>query len=234
MTRKDEIRFQEDQEDMEETGEEINSNDIDRALEEAQGESENDVNKEELGIPDRELGEVDEETETDDTLKDELKRIKEEAKDNHDRYLRTLAEFENFKKRIIREKEDYLKYANEELIKQILPIVDNLERAIMHSNENSDSESVIEGVEMIHNQLLETLGKFGVSPVEAIDKPFDPNFHEAMMQVETDESPPNTVVTEIARGYTLNDRLLRPSLVAVSKSSTKDGHEEETRSEDDD
>jgi len=136
------------------------------------------------------------------------------------------AEFENFKKRMDRERSDSIRFANEELIKQLLPIVDNLERALAHAEEVGADEAMIEGVNMVHKQFIDALEKFGITRVEAMEKPFDPNYHEAMMQVETNEHPPNTVVMEMAKGYMLHDRLIRPAIVGVSKTtgdSTKPG-----------
>lgn len=199
-----------------ETDNEIHGDDIDKALEEAESES---------GEKDNEAGEgeeseeaVDEEGDVSgiDELMEEFEKVKLEVSEKQEQYLRVMAEFENFKKRVQKESIESRRYANEELIKAILPVVDNLERALEHVDDDSTDDPLIEGVRMVQKQFLEVLGKFGVSPVEALGEPFDPNFHEAMMQVATDDSPPNTVVTEIAKGYVLNDRLVRPAMVGVS------------------
>jgi molecular chaperone GrpE len=147
---------------------------------------------------------------------EELKKAREEAKESYDRYLRSVAELDNFKKRMTKETEEYRKYANEELIKALLPSVDNLERALAHGEGNSDPAALLEGVRMVHKQLMDTLEKFGVERIASLGKPFDPNFHQALMQVKTNESPPNTVVTEVTKGYILNGRLIRPAMVGVS------------------
>jgi len=150
-------------------------------------------------------------------LKKKLEEKEKEAKDYYDRLLRTAADFENFKKRAAREKEEWTKYANEDLMRAILPFVDNLERALNHAGKTEDNQSIEEGVRLTLQQLLQTLSRFGLTPVESIGKPFDPTVHEAMIAVETDEHEPNQVIEEFQKGYFLKDRLLRPATVSVSK-----------------
>jgi molecular chaperone GrpE len=140
-----------------------------------------------------------------------------EAKENYDRWLRAVAELENYKKRMAKEKLDLSKYANEQLIKEILPIVDNLERAIKHSNNQKGSKALDDGVKMTAKQLITVLEKFGIKQIEALNEPFDPNFHEAIMQLESQEHEENIVVRELEKGYLLHDRLIRPAKVAISK-----------------
>jgi molecular chaperone GrpE len=141
-----------------------------------------------------------------------------ESKQNYERLLRVSAEFENFKKRSLRESEDFRKFANELLLQELLPVVDNLERAVQStSSENNASGCVIEGVEMTLKSLMKIFDNFSVKFIDAIGKPFDPNFHQAMMQEESDQHPENTVIRELMKGYLLHDRLLRPSMVVVSK-----------------
>jgi len=150
-------------------------------------------------------------------LRKELEEKGKEAKDNLDRFLRVAADLENYKKRAAREKEDYLKFANEDLIKAILPFIDNLERAVNHSEKAVDLQSLVTGVKLTIQQLLQSLNKFGLSSIESVGKPFDPAVHEAMMVVETDQHEPNQVVEEFHKGYLLHDRLIRPAGVSVSK-----------------
>lgn len=150
-------------------------------------------------------------------LKKKLEEKEKEAKDYYDRLLRTAADFENFKKRAAREKEEWTKYANEDLMRAILPFVDNLERALNHAGKTENNQSIEEGVRLTLQQLLQALSRFGLSPVESIGKPFDPTVHEAMIAVETDEHEPNQVIEEFQKGYYLKDRLLRPATVSVSK-----------------
>ena len=140
-----------------------------------------------------------------------------EAKEHYERYLRQVAEVENFKKRINREKEDAIRYANENLIKDLLPVIDNLERAVAHAQGGGNGKPLVEGVEMVLRGLLDVFGKHGVVPVAAVGEVFDPGKHEAMAQVESSQHEPNTVIDEHHRGYLFRDRLLRPALVSVAK-----------------
>jgi molecular chaperone GrpE len=155
-------------------------------------------------------------------LKKKLEEKDKEAKENYDRLLRTAADFENYKKRSAREKEDWTKFANEDLIRAILPFIDNLERAVNHAQKIADTGVLVEGVRLTLQQLLQTLNKFGLSSFESVGKPFDPAMHEAMLVVETDKHEPNQVVEEFQKGYLLNDRLLRPATVSVSKPPEKE------------
>ena len=155
-------------------------------------------------------------------LKKRLEETEKEAKDHYERLLRVAADFDNYKKRAAKEKEEWMKFANEDLLKAILPFIDNLERAVNHAEKVKDTGVMIEGVRLTVQQLLQILNKFGVSPIESIGKPFDPTFHEAMLMVETDQHEPNQVVEEFQKGYLLNDRLLRPETVSVSKSLGKE------------
>jgi len=152
-------------------------------------------------------------------VEEQLSAADARAEENHDRLLRITAEFENYKKRMEREMNDFRKFANESLIKDILPIVDNLERAlqITYGNNESAFNGMREGVQMTLKGLLESLEKFGVVPIDSLDKPFDPNFHQAVMQEESEGHPENTVSKEFQKGYMMNDRLLRPAMVVVSK-----------------
>jgi molecular chaperone GrpE len=150
-------------------------------------------------------------------LEEQLAAKDKECRENWDRFLRERADLENYRKRASREKEELLSYCNKSLIEEILPVVDNMERALAHSGEET-LPAVVEGVRMTHGMLLTALKKFGVTPVEAIGTPFDPAFHQAMTQVPTDEHPPNTVVEEFQKGYLLKERLLRPAMVSVSTS----------------
>ena len=154
-------------------------------------------------------------------LEESFKRARdtgERLKDTHERLLRSAAEFENFKKRTMKEKEDVQKFGMEKLLKDFLPVMDNLERALDHADQH-DPKQVIEGVRLVQKLFESTLAKHGVTGFSAVGKPFDPAFHEALMQQESDE-PPGTVVSEMARGYKLNDRLIRPAAVVVGKPRT--------------
>ncbi len=149
-----------------------------------------------------------------------IAELKAEIEANKDRILRISAEFENYKKRSAKEMDDFRKFANETLFKQLLTVVDNLERAISSGEECSDAEALLKGIKMTHKEIMKLFETFNVKPVEAHGKPFDPVFHQAVSQQESDEYPENTVINELQKGYTLHDRLLRPSMVVVSKAST--------------
>jgi len=151
-----------------------------------------------------------------------IKSLEEESKETYDRFLRVSAEFENYKKRSVREMSEFKKFANESLIKELLLVVDNMERAINSSNDEENSNNgLIEGVDMTLKELLKIFEKFGVKQVESLGEPFDPNFHQAVMQQETDEHPNNTVIEELQKGYIINERLLRPAMVVVSMAKEK-------------
>jgi molecular chaperone GrpE len=161
-------------------------------------------------------------------LRRQLEAKELEAKQNYDRFVRQVAELENFKKRIAREKGEAIRYGNETLIRDLLPILDNLERAVEHAKGGGNGKPLVDGVEMVLKSLVEALSKYGVTPISAIGETFDPEKHEAIAQVESDEHEPNTVVAEHHKGYYLLDRLLRPSLVSVSKNpETKEKKEDD-------
>jgi molecular chaperone GrpE len=143
----------------------------------------------------------------------------EEAMRYKDLALRAQAELENAKKRLEREKRDIIKFANENLIKGLLPIVDNLERALDHTepDQAATAASLTKGVQLILGSLRSLLEKNGVNPVTAVGEKFDPNFHEAVMQEENPEVDEGTVTREVQRGYLLRDRLIRPAMVVVSR-----------------
>ncbi len=146
-----------------------------------------------------------------------LESVEQEAKEAHDRFLRVSAEFENYKKRSAREMDEFRKFANESLIREMLTVVDNLERALNSSNNDNQTNShIAEGVDMTLKEILKVFEKFNVKPIEALGKPFDPNFHQAAMREETNERPENTVLNELEKGYMIHDRLLRPAMVVVS------------------
>lgn len=144
----------------------------------------------------------------------------EEAPDYKDLYLRTLAEFENYRRRADRETNEFKKYANETLIKDIIPVIDNLERA-MECTVNTDdpgcAQNLLDGVQMTEREILKVLEKYGVTRISAIGETFDPAYHQALMAEESDEHPDETVIREMQKGYLLKDRLIRPALVAVAK-----------------
>lgn len=150
-------------------------------------------------------------------LKQQLASKEAEAKTNYDRLLRQAAELENYKKRTTRDRDEAVRFANEHFIKDLLPIVDNLERAVAHASGGGNGKLLVEGVELVLRSLLDVLAKHGVRQISAAGQAFDPTKHEAMAQVESGEHEPNSVVEELHKGYMLRDRLLRPALVSVAK-----------------
>ena len=157
-------------------------------------------------------------------LKDMEARIEaqeEEAKETYERFLRVSADFENYKKRSSREMEEFRKYANQSLLKEMLSVVDNLELAINSSNDGEKvDKTLIEGLNLTLNEILRVFQKFNVTPIEAQGKTFDPAYHEAVMREETDDYPENSVISEFQKGYLIHDRLLRPAMVVVAAPKT--------------
>lgn len=192
-----------------------------------------------------EIAELEAETGEEKTIEEltaELSAAQEAGKAHEDRCMRLYAEFENYKKRAARENKDFRKFANEALIKEMLPVIDNLERAIQssssHESEQEDiNSSILKGVTMTLNEILKVLDRFHVKPIDALEQPFDPNYHEAVGQEETDEFADNTVIREYQKGYLLYDRLIRPSMVVVSKAKPApvpaDQHESNDNENDD-
>ncbi|MCY4385780.1 MAG: nucleotide exchange factor GrpE [Desulfurellaceae bacterium] len=175
---------------------------------------------------------------TDQDMPDELTLVRAQlvaqealAKENYDLLLRERAELENFKRRMQREKNESLRFASEPLLRDILPVIDNLERAVAHAKGNEGSQALVEGVELVLRSLLDTIGRHGVSRVKAKGEAFDPSRHEAVAQVENTELAPNTVLDEHQSGYQLHDRLLRPAMVSVSKAAPQAQQEGEKESE---
>jgi molecular chaperone GrpE len=152
-------------------------------------------------------------------LLEKIKEVQKTAEENYDLYIRSQADNDNMKKRFQREKEDLAKYSNESLIKQLLSVADNLEKAISHSNDEKSIGALREGVELTLKGLMDTLERVGLQAVKAAGEPFDPNFHEAVAGMEDGTVKPGTVLQELQKGYMLNQRLIRPAKVIVSKSS---------------
>ena len=179
-----------------------------------------DATKEDISEPETEEAPE----ETIDELAELQKRVGElekEKADLKDQSLRTHAETENFKKRLTREKEDFAKYSNEKAVKEILPVIDNLERAVDHAKEAGESGGLIEGVEMTLDLFQKALERLGVSPVEAVGATFNPERHEAVQQIESADHEPNIVISEFQKGYMLHERLIRPAMVVVSSQASK-------------
>lgn len=150
-------------------------------------------------------------------LRKTLEEKEESFKELNNRYLYLQADFENFKKIKAKEKQDLLKFGNEVLIKELIPVIDNLERAIDHANKTEGGKGIIEGIQITLNEFLKVLERSGIEGVEAVGKKFDPNLHEALFQEEREDVEPDIVISELQKGYVLNGRLLRPARVSVSK-----------------
>jgi molecular chaperone GrpE len=154
--------------------------------------------------------------------KESTKELKEQIVSEKDRVLRLSAEFENYKKRKQRESDEFKKFANETIFKQMLTVVDNLERAISSTKENPNDNILLEGVKLTYKEILKLFETFNVKVVEAENQLFDPNFHQAVTQEETNDFPENTVTKVLQKGYLLHDRLIRPAMVIVSKKVEKE------------
>ena len=150
------------------------------------------------------------------SLQEEINRLKEECAAYYDQYLRSLAEAENIRKRALREKEEYVKFAAVPVIKKVLLVMDDLERALTMSESNQDFEGLYKGLQMIAKRMEDLIKEEGVEAIEAVGKPFDPQFHQPLMVEASSDHPENTVIEELQKGYILHGRVIRPSLVKVS------------------
>lgn len=146
-----------------------------------------------------------------------VKEVQETVEKNFDLYVRSQAEIDNLKKRFQKDKADLYRFSNESLIKQLLSVVDNLEKAIEHSENENSLDTLREGVKLTLKGLMDILEKAGLESVKALGEPFDPNFHEAVSEQDDKSVKPGTVLQELQKGYMLNQRLIRPSMVIVSK-----------------
>lgn len=167
--------------------------------------------------------EVEAEPEAEEDLPKLLAEKEEELKQAQDRVLRIAAELENTRKRLEREKAEGINFANETIMRGLLPVLDNLERALEHAEKEASYESLLEGVRMTLKGFLDVFGKFGGTPFESVGEMFDPNRHEAVTQENTSDYPDKTVVREFQKGYMLRDRLLRPAMVVVARNTEDSG-----------
>ncbi|WP_264371410.1 nucleotide exchange factor GrpE [Virgibacillus necropolis] len=150
------------------------------------------------------------------TLKEEIEQLKKEKDENYQKMLRIQAEFDNFKKRTLRERETANKYKSQDIVNELLPAIDNFERALQ-VDVSEAGESFVEGISMVYRMLKDALKAQNIKEIETVGKEFDPNLHHAVMQVEDDEVESNTVVEEMQKGYILEDRVIRPAMVKVNK-----------------
>ncbi len=149
-------------------------------------------------------------------LNAELNAARQQAEENLARMLRVQADYDNFRRRTRQEKEDLLKYSSMKLIEQLLPVVDNFERAIHAAKDSKDPDAFAKGVDMIFKQFQQVLEHEGVEPMDVIGQPFNPEFHQAIMQVESDEHEEGVIVEEVQKGYIMKEKVLRPAMVKVS------------------
>ncbi len=160
-----------------------------------------------------------------------IPELKEKCAYAEDQHLRLAAELQNYKQRVRKEKEQLVRFATESLVSELLPVLDNFERAMQVDADSPAGENLLAGVKMILDQLLQVLGSQGVEPIEALGEPFDPSLHEAVEREETKALPPDVVVAELARGYRMHDRVIRPSKVRVSARSSDEPSGDESEAE---
>ena len=175
-----------------------------------------DLSEEESEIKEDEAGE-EEEKDPIKILEAKLDETETKYNEAYDRLLRATADFENQKKRSEKQMDGFRKFANESIIKELLSLTDNLERALSVTDSKDECEKVFEGVNLIYKDILKVLENNNTKSIDALEKPFDPAFHQAVLQEETDEFPEGIVIKELQKGYLLHDRLVRPSMVVVSK-----------------
>ena len=154
-------------------------------------------------------------------LKNLVVQKEQEVKENYDRFLRLAAELENLKKRQERELSEVRQFANENLIRELLPVLDNLERALEHGRQSEAPEVLMEGLDLVNQDFLKVLGRFGITPIDSVGERFDPAYHHAVMEEEAPEVDDQTVLKELQKGYILQNRLLRPAMVVVSRNTEK-------------
>lgn len=161
-------------------------------------------------------------------LIEKIDELQQEVKKQYDLFIRSQADMENLRKRSKKEKEEWVKFANETLIKNLLPVMDNLENAISHSHNGNSVETLREGVELTLKGMKDTLEKNGLKEIQAQGQPFDPCFHEAVSQQEDDSVAAGVVLRELQKGYSLNERLIRPAMVVVSKGGAESSMDDES------
>ncbi len=150
-------------------------------------------------------------------LRQQLEEKTREAQENYDRLLRCAAEMENLKKRLEKERAEVVQFANENLCKELLPVLDNLERALENGRQFEAPTGLMEGLELVYQNFLKILGKYGVTPIDSVGQPFDPAIHHAVMEEEAPELADQTVTRELQKGYLMQTRLLRPAMVVVAR-----------------
>lgn len=203
---------------MEEKNQSVeNQDEMEEGLEQKeQPQEQDDSMKAQQEAPDNKGEEESSLSEREQELLQQIDELKKQVEENYNRFLRAQADFDNYRRRTMKEKEEMAKYASMNVIESLLPVVDNFERAIEAGKEKSDNDALMEGVEMVFRQFMQILEKEDVKPIEATGKKFDPNYHQAVMQVDSDEHESGVVVEELQKGYMMKDRVIRPSMVKVS------------------
>jgi len=155
-------------------------------------------------------------------LEEKLKSAEKELENYKDRFLRKAAEFENYKRRVENDQLNLFKYAAESLIIKLLPVIDDFERSLVHLKDAKDVDSIKDGIKLVYDKLMKMLEEQGVKPIEAVGKPFDVHYHEAIMQKKADNVEPHTVIEEFEKGYLYKDRVIRHTKVAVSEDNAEE------------
>ena len=166
--------------------------------------------------------------EGEDDLETQLEKARAESVENYDRYLRAVAELDNYRKRTIKMRAESREETIRDLLLQVAPLLDNMRRAL--SQEDSDTAAIVQGIGLIFNQFQDILKGYGLEEIDAVGTPFDPNVHEAMLEIESAEHPPGTVLEEMDKGYVLRDKVVRPARVVVSKAPANGQDDESTES----
>ena len=180
------------------------------------------LGNEDVSYPGGEVRDTGSAEDTTEVLQVMLEQKEKEAAENYDKYIRTAAELDNFRKRAARDKLDAIKYGNEQILRDLLPLMDAMDRALQHSETSCDFDAFRKGLDLLRSQLSSCLGRHGVEAIDCLHKPFDPNLHEALMQVADGAHEDNEVVDELEKGYLLQGRLLRPAKVSVCKRTRGD------------
>lgn len=201
------------EEEMEKMDDQMYDNEVN--LEEEDEPKVEEENNEEL----KEQKDEEENVETDQSSEEEsvsIEELEKKLEETTNRLLRVQADYENFRRRTRQEREADAKYRSQRLVEELLPVLDNFERALSMKAESEEGKNFLQGMEMVYKQLLEALNKEGVSVIEAVGKPFDPHVHQAVMQVQVEDEEKDIVVEELQKGYMLKDRVIRPSMVKVN------------------
>lgn len=157
------------------------------------------------------------ENESGEEAESEVEKLQKELEAEQNKYLRLMADFDNYKRRVVKDRQEAEKFRSQSLLVDLLPVLDNFERALAAAPANEESASLVKGVEMVQKSLLEAVKREGMEEIKAVGEPFDPNFHQAVMQEKDDNAEPGSVLMELQKGYTLKGRVLRPAMVKVNE-----------------